>query len=161
MIQDMDLDLNWDTFDISIVCHTHNFFCCQAKGSKYFAYSNLVRNKHKWLHSRIIKMKTSMYKYQYFVYYIKLYWKLMIICWYFKSSLETNSSSLIPAPIHNKYFVNANISKYWKILPLQFIPKLCNIGFEIFVKFMTLETLKQNFYTCYETLISIAQDKVN
>ena len=80
---------------------------------------------------------------------------------YFKSSLETNSSSLIPAPIHNKYFVNANISKYWKILPLQFIPKLCNIGFEIFVKFMTLETLKQNFYTCYETLISIAQDKVN
>ena len=42
----------------------------------------------------------------------------------------------------NKYFENANILKYWKILPLEFIPKLCNIGWKIFVKFMTLRKFK-------------------
>ena len=41
-----------------------------------------------------------------------------------------------------KYFENANILKYWKILPLEFIPKLCNIGWKIFVKFMTLRKFK-------------------
>lgn len=53
----------------------------------------------------------------------------------------------------NKYFENANILKYWKILPLEFIPKLCNIGWKIFVKFMTLRKFKAKVWAIYSGLV--------
>ena len=61
-----------------------------------------------------------------------------------------NSFSFIP---RNKYFENANILKYWKILPLEFIPKLCNIGWKIFVKFMTLRKFKAKVWAIYRRLV--------